>query len=127
MLAQAAGQGGIGEALLWLGGMIVLLMIAAGGVLVLRARLLDRGARSGGPGLFLDELRAMRDRGELSPAEYDAARSAMAARLAGGPRSDAGSPDSPATLRARPGVDLTGDPLPDSDSKTPLGPDAPAD
>jgi hypothetical protein len=68
-------------------------------------------------GLF-DSLRQMRDRGQLSPAEFDAARKRMAARVAGVPPPPSAAtqppPPDPAVRIARPGFDLTGAPLPTS-------------
>jgi hypothetical protein len=121
----------LGPFLTTLGVMIVVLVVATAGLLWFRARVLARSAGAEpGEGL-LKSLRDMRDRGEISPEEYDAARRAMALRRAG-----SGQPDGPARIaapparpdpaagkatdqspaptefRARPGYDLTGRPLP---------------
>lgn len=138
--------------LTWLGVMILLLVVVGVGLMVFRARVLAKSGHdlevTGG---LLRDLRAMRDRGEISIEEYERARRAMAARAAA--RADARAAargDDPildaasaalsggvigekkklaseeevaakraqvrgsqeGELRARPGFDLTGRPLP---------------
>ena len=108
-----------------LGGIIVIVLLAGLAVMALRRRLLIRDSASATQGRLMDDLRAMRDRGEISPQEYDAARATMAARLAGkpvdrpaprpapkpAPKSAPSSQDTP-IIRAKPGFDLTGARLP---------------
>jgi hypothetical protein len=78
-LAQQLAQGSRSQtdALLWIG--VILFATIAGGfvVLMMRRRLLaprDSAADHAG---IMDSLRAMRDRGELSQAEFEAARRSM--------------------------------------------------
>jgi len=106
----------LGPYLFWIGVCLVLLLAASIAVLWYRAKVLgrDQAADQGG---LLHELRQMRDRGELSPEEYDAARHAMATRAVG--KHVPAPKPSPATkaaatseLVAKPGFDLTGQPLP---------------
>lgn len=103
------------QLLLWIGVVIAVLIGASFGVMWYRARVLgkDQPDTQGG---MLDELRAMRDRGELSPEEFDAAKHAMVSRLTGKSppaKPAAGAPTSKSTDRvAPPGFDLTGQPLP---------------
>lgn len=114
-----------------LGILIVVLLVC--GLLVRRFRrgLLDDGGADGSPPLLLDDLRAMKRRGQISDAEYERMRMRMIERLSGrsGPplsafgeataapikgRSPSGDvPDAKGeTRRAAPGFDLTGEPLP---------------
>jgi hypothetical protein len=95
---------------------VVIVVVALGGsaLLMFRRRLFDKGGPD--PGGLLDSLRAMRDRGQITPAEFDAARKRMAAKMAGVAPPPSAAPRAPArdpALRtARPGFDLTGAPLP---------------
>jgi hypothetical protein len=109
-------------------GVLIVVVIVAGLVLVaLRARLngADEQGEMGAGGM-LETMRAMRDRGEISEEEYRTAQAALVARAgrergensgadqAGGPgpaRARTRAP-SPGELVARPGYDLTGEPLP---------------
>jgi hypothetical protein len=98
-------------------GIIVALSLLAGlAVLAFRRRLLRRDSDPALHARLMDDLRAMRDRGEISPDEYDSARATMAARLAGRPPPPKPPPaprsHSDSTRRAPPGFDLTGAPLP---------------
>ncbi|MEL7473740.1 MAG: SHOCT domain-containing protein, partial [Planctomycetota bacterium] len=83
---------------------------------------------------IMESLRAMRDRGDLSDEEFQAARRRLVDRVraepaSGGDAADTSkTPDASVTsragaagLRARPGFDLTGAPLPPStdDPSTP--------
>lgn len=114
MLPLAQSSTPTGQILLWVFVLIVVIVVGGLAVLELRRRLLskDRGSMSAG---LMDEMRTMHARGELSDEEYDRVRKRMAARAAGR------DPDefAPATkmpeqgeVRARPGFDLTGAPLP---------------
>jgi hypothetical protein len=96
----------------------VVTMVAGLVLLALRRRVLG-GAGEGleRQGRLLDELRGMRDRGEISAAEFDAAKGAMAARLTGKevprpPMPPGATRAADGSLVAKPGVDLTGAPLP---------------
>lgn len=110
--------------LIWAGVLIVVVVVGGGLLIAYRRRLFakDTPDQSG----FLESLRAMRNRGEISSEEYDAMRKRMAARIAGvgtppaGPRP---APAEPGLLIAKPGFDLTGAPLPPGDA-TPDKPDS---
>jgi len=106
----------LGPYLIWLGVMMAAVIAAGVVLLILRSRVLGKGRAASESGL-LDNLRAMRDRGEISPEEFDAAKSAMAGRIAGAPAQPAPAPKKKIAPRtgdrvAPPGFDLTGRPLP---------------
>lgn len=94
-----------------LGALIVVVVVAGLIIMKIRASMLSKG-RESDEGIFAG-LRAMRDSGELSLDEYDAARKRLAAKAAGvpPPPPPARAPK-PGDLRAQPGFDLTGAPLP---------------
>lgn len=97
--------------LVWLGILIVVAVVGGALLMVYRRRLFapDSSSQAG----LLDDLRAMRDQGQISPEEYDAARKRMAARVAGVPVPPIAAPRLEADIRtAEPGFDLTGAPLP---------------
>jgi hypothetical protein len=80
---QGAASGDLFSRLLpWIGGLVVLALV--GGVLMLWTRRMATG--QGGPtetaGFGLDELQAMRDRGEITAEEHERARRRMVERLA---------------------------------------------
>ena len=111
------------EVLLWAAGLIVLVIGTGLIILALRRAMLSRSAPGVDAGLF-DSLREMKNTGAISQDEYDAARKNLAARAAGkaGPSGTTPFGGAPAAaakpsgeLRARPGFDLTGRPLPKSD------------
>ncbi len=110
---------------LTVGAMIVLVTVAGVVLYIIRGRLFaPSGTKDVNPGGVLETMRAMRDRGEVSEEEYRAAQAAIVAKAtakkadSGGARpgsnptknrTTAGAHDE---LRARPGFDLTGEPLP---------------
>lgn len=111
----------VGGVLGWLGLVIVLVVLGGIGLVVYRRRVLaqDDDARSG-RGLLLDDLRTMRDRGQISPEEFETAKRSMVAHVN---RTAPPAPPSPVPsaprrpspssgLQAPPGYDLTGSPLP---------------
>jgi hypothetical protein len=105
-----------------LGAIIIIVLFAGLAVMAMRRRLLVKDSAAATQGRLMDDLRAMRDRGEITPDEYDAARATMAARLSGRPASAPAAAPAPIprpapraseqTIRAKPGFDLTGAPLP---------------
>lgn len=110
----------VGAIMVWAG---VLVVVVIGGGLALfwiRRRLLASDAATGGDAVSLQTLRDMKARGELSDAEFEAAKAVVLEQLGGvGIRGGAGDPAAalrpkspPADRRARPGFDLTGEPLP---------------
>ena len=73
ILAQPARQAAAFEAVLWMGGLILGLLLLLVLLAYLRKRILA-SAPATGSGYSLDELRQMRDRGGLTIAEYEALR-----------------------------------------------------
>jgi len=130
VLAQAGGSpakpkgGEPAQVVIWVGILIVAIIALWVIVQLVRKRMLGASDAAASESLFAD-LRRMRAAGEMSDAEYEAARKALAARIAGKkdvvpkpetgtakprPRTDPPSPG--ADRRAPPGYDLTGAPLP---------------
>ncbi|GAB4385607.1 MAG: hypothetical protein Kow0022_12150 [Phycisphaerales bacterium] len=109
-LAQAASRS-IGPVLINLGVLIVIVVAMGFFILLVRKRMLGSD-RELGAGSLLGDLKQMRDAGNISQAEYDYLRKSIAARAAG--QEPPPRPAEPAApeLRARPGFDLTGEPLP---------------
>jgi len=120
-------HGDAARVLLWVGALLVLVVVLGMVIVLVRRRTLgETGERAEGG--MLDELRRMRDRGDLSSEEYDKARASMVARLKGAGAPARGKPVSGALLdaprvqgelRSRPGIDLTGAPLPKQTGKGP--------
>lgn len=115
-IAQA-GARSAGQVVVWV--IVLSLMVALGGILVfwLRKRMLsDDPSPSAANASMLDQLRKARDRGDLSEQEFRNARERLIDGLAGRPRARAkpirGEIYDDGTIRARPGYDLLGDPLP---------------
>lgn len=98
MLAQS-GTSGTGQVLLWIG---VLIIVTIGGgliVLAVRRRMTGNTDELDAAGSLMERLRAMRDRGEISPAEFEQTRAALRARM----KQQLSSPVSPAdNPRSRP-------------------------
>jgi hypothetical protein len=114
-LVVAQQQQTITPLLIWLG--VLILVAAVGGALLMAYRRRIFGNESSSQTGLLDDLRAMRDQGQITAEEYDAARKRMAARLAGvAPPPSAAVPPvaDPGVRSAKPGFDLTGAPLPSS-------------
>ncbi|MFG0244080.1 MAG: SHOCT domain-containing protein [Phycisphaerales bacterium JB054] len=113
--------------ILTIGVMIVLVMAAGIALYVVRGRLFGKdGPNQLDHGGVLETMRAMRDRGEISEEEYRTTQAALVAKAASkrhaaaDPQRTSGaakiqtSTDRTGDRRARPGYDLTGDPLPPS-------------
>lgn len=109
------------DVLIWVGALILAVLLLGIVILLLRKRLFAREADDASG--MLSELRRLHKSGELSTQEYDAARKALTVRVAG--RASAPQPGKPerthsdtprpapdGELRAKPGFDLTGAPLP---------------
>ena len=120
------------ELWIWLGALILATLVLGVIVLAMRRKILGSDDRESTHGSMLDELRAMRERGEISQAEYDHTRKTIAARAAGREPPErpktAPPPEAPdGTVAARPGYDLTGEPLPRPKSpRRPGDPEPPA-
>jgi hypothetical protein len=105
---------------------IILILVIVGGLFLLhlRRRILETHSGPQQHGGLLDDLRAMLERGEISQEEFDSTKAAMAARLTGKappkPAMPPGAVRRPdGTLVAKPGVDLTGAPLPEQPGSPP--------
>jgi hypothetical protein len=70
--------------------LIALVMALGAGVMIARRRLLGRPATEDHQAGLMESLRAMRDRGEMTPAEFEAARRAMIERIRGTRADEAG-------------------------------------
>ncbi len=118
VLVLAQSSGSTGQVLLWVGVLIGAVIAASVVVLVLRRKLLSPDHSVDNPASIMESLRVMRDRGEISLEEYERTRQAMIARATGKPiPRSAPAPARPTAvepeeLRAPPGYDLTGEPLP---------------
>ena len=98
-----------------------MVVVAIGGVLALRLRKRILGDDQS-EGLHLDDIRRLRDRGEISQAEYERLRDQIVGQVRGAdaepvPPARPSPPPDPAreagtALEAPPGFDLTGEPLP---------------
>lgn len=103
------------QAVLWTLAVIGLTLVGAVVVLLVRRRIFTSGLDA--PGTMLDGLRAARDGGKMTEEEYAAARRAIVRKVSGEVIADL-SDDRPMPivrdggLVARPGYDLTGEPLP---------------
>lgn len=67
----------ISSVIIW--GSIIAVIAVVGGVAIMtyRHHVLSKDAEQAAPGFTLEELRKLRDRGELSEAEYEIARNRM--------------------------------------------------
>ncbi len=120
MLAQAAQQKSsvLGTVWLWLG--ILIVVVIAGGVAIMmyRRKVLANDDASASAGGMMDDLRRMRDSGQMSQEEYDAVRRNLAAKIAGRPL-DPGPSASSGRARAAPAQKS-----PDSGGNRPSRPEA---
>jgi uncharacterized membrane protein len=82
VLAQSAGSSRV-SVLLWVGVLIGVVVLASVVLLLLRRHYLGDNRKGTPDRGFLDELRAMRDRGEISPEEFDRTKRSIAGRLRG--------------------------------------------
>ncbi|GJQ30404.1 MAG: hypothetical protein HBSAPP03_22880 [Phycisphaerae bacterium] len=71
--------------LLWIGILIVAVVLLFVVLMLAKRKLLGPDKPSAADRGLLDDLRRMRDAGEITPEEYDAARKSMAAKIAGKP------------------------------------------
>jgi hypothetical protein len=113
LLAQANARSALNEMLPWLGALLLAALLGGALLFYLRHRLLGPDLPDSGKGL-MEDLRAMRDRGEISEDEYEHARISMIAKATG---RDAQQLRNEAIRKAggrvaEPGFDLTGRPLP---------------
>ena len=90
VLATARGNRhrAVADVLLWVAGLVLIVTLAAVAVMALRRRLRGRLRESQAIGFSLDQLCEMKERGELSDAEYKALRRTLIEQL--DPARDAG-------------------------------------
>lgn len=108
LVAQSSG---LGDALLWLGILLGLVFIGGTMIFGIRRRVRGPDTETGGD-LDLESFRRLLAAGKITPAEFEAARAAIVARHGVRESDRTVSPIDPTRVRARPGVDLTGEPLP---------------
>ncbi len=103
---------------------VLIIVVVGAGLLIMhiRGRMLRKASDNATTGSWLDELRAMHRRGEVSDQEYQAARASLLARVTGAPIPPPSRPADPSARIAPPGFDLTGAPLP----PPPTDPDNPS-
>ncbi|MEZ6234882.1 MAG: SHOCT domain-containing protein [Phycisphaerales bacterium] len=106
------GRGDPIDVIIWVGALILAVTAAGLIVMAIRKHLLSRENQSNQAGGMLDQLRTMHARGEVSDAEFQAARASLLAKATGVPIPKPETPPDPSVRRARPGYDLTGAPLP---------------
>lgn len=110
-LAQSSANKQIGPMLTQLG-LLIGLVVFAGLILLLVRKWMFSQSEESASGSMFDDLRRLLEAGEISQVEYDYLRKCIANKAAGKdppPR----PPELASTeLRARPGYDLTGAPLP---------------
>lgn len=70
-------QSASGSILVWIVALIAIVIVGGIAVMVLRKRLLEDRSPSADVGGLMDQLRAMRDRGELSEEEFARARRSL--------------------------------------------------
>jgi hypothetical protein len=103
MMTLAQGRAGAptGDVLLWVGVLIAMIMGATIAILIMRKRLLAEDTQADS-GSFMDELREARNRGEITPEEFDATRARLIEKMKGT------GPDPAAALRPKrkPSADL---------------------
>lgn len=114
LIAQASA---LERVLPWVLGLILLSLAAGGALMMLRKRLFGVGDEDEMPPLMISELRKLRDEGRLSNEEYEQARSAIIANTKEqAPSRPVSLPQTRSTSErvAPPGLDLTGERLPNS-------------
>ncbi|MEC9374037.1 MAG: hypothetical protein VYC34_09340 [Planctomycetota bacterium] len=118
-LSQAGGAEAApyARALIWVGVLLIVALVAGGGLMWLRRRIFRGDSGGAGAPFLLEDLRNMRGGEGLSAEEYEALRRAVVREASGGDGGEKSSGGGSASasdegLRARPGYDLTGAPLP---------------
>lgn len=106
------------DVLVVVGALIVALVGLGLVIMFLRRRMLSPDSASWGQAGVMEELRRLRDSGELSPEEFEAVKGKIAGRVLGSARKKPPPGAAPKAippageLRSEPGFDLTGRPLP---------------
>ncbi|MBX3404684.1 MAG: SHOCT domain-containing protein [Phycisphaeraceae bacterium] len=122
------------DVVIWVGVLIVAVLLLGALILLVRKRMLAKDKH--GADNWIGDLRQMHKRGELSTEEYESARRALTAKFAANTGSNAATPTPRPTrppapraatseLRAKPGFDLTGAPLPTNPAVPPAAPGSP--
>lgn len=101
-----------GEIFLWVGILLGAALLGSVIILFVRSRLMARGDADAPHGSLMDQLREMRDRGDMSPEEFEATRRRIIEKTTGKPLPTPGA--SAEAKIAAPGFDLTGAPLPNN-------------
>jgi len=86
-LAQAATN----DVLFWVALLLGAVLAASVAILALRKSLFAPEAKAEDPGSLMDQVRAMRERGEISEAEYDQVRRKLVAKAASRPSEKGGA------------------------------------
>lgn len=111
LLAQHSANKQIGPMLMQLGLLIGLVVLTGLIILLVRKWMFSQGDEAVTGSMF-DDLRRLRETGEISEVEYDYLRRCIANKAAGKDPPPRPPELAPTELRARPGFDLTGQPLP---------------
>lgn len=118
-LAQSAAAG---PTLLWIGILIAVAVAGGAFVMVIRNRMLAKPpSDSEAKGSMLQEIREMRRRGEMTEEQFQAARDSILGKSKRVRRVVKGEIHEDGTIKARPGFDLTGSPLPGMSGNPPDG------
>ncbi len=120
-----------GEVVVWV--IILAALVALGGVVILwlRSRMLSNDDDESSPASLLEQLRKSHERGDITKEEFRLARDRLLEGVSGRPRARQkllrGEVHDDGAIRARPGFDLLGEPLPDpaQPTETDQPPDAP--
>lgn len=110
-LAQSSANKHLGPMLTQLGLLIGLVVVTGCIILLVRKWMFSRSDETAAGSMF-DDLRRLRETGEISEVEYDYLRRCIANKAAGKDPPPRPPELAPTELRARPGYDLTGQPLP---------------
>jgi hypothetical protein len=80
--------------LILVGVLIAICLVGGAFILILRRRLFRKESDAAAAGSLFEQLRGMRDRGEISPAEFEKTRQAMIRRIRGSTESPISDPAS---------------------------------
>lgn len=111
--------------ILWSGFLIAVTVVGGALILWLRGKMMGGTMKGGEAAAGLTGLRALRESGQMSQEEFDAAKASLAHRMTGkAPRRPVREPRpsgraEPGALVAKPGFDLTGRPLPPAAKPSP--------
>lgn len=97
---------------MWLGVLIVVTVVGGFVALAMRRNLLGPSRAAGLESNMFKDLRDMRDRGEISPEEFERTHGVIVARLSGKEVTPRAAMPGPGEAIATPGFDLTGEALP---------------